>query len=433
MSSLVCNLRLLGWLTVCGWQANTASGAALSAALIQGMAIVANPDYVPQPYHYVLISWAVTAFAAFVNLRGGKFLPRFEATILLLHIFGFFAALLPLVTIAKKQDTSFVFESFNNGGGFPTQGLSFMVGSLGMLWTFSGADGAIHMSEEIENAPLVVPRSILATYILNGVLGFAMLVAVLFCIQDLDAALSDPTGYAFIQIFQSATGSTGGTVVIIALLAVMEVCATTSSLAAASRQFWSFSRDHGIPGWSFFLKIEQKSSVPIYAVGFTSLLSILLSLINFGSSLVFQDLVSVAIAGLYSSYLVATCLLLYRRLNGTIKPFNSVDTEKEAVNTTGATLMWGPWHIPGYLGIGLNIFVCCFLCVSWFFSFWPTAMQVTPATMNYNALLWGAVVLFSLIYYIIRGKKEYNGPIIESGDDVFEPGVYPMESRDKYQ
>ena len=40
------------------------------------------------------------------------------------------------------------------------------------------------MSEEIENAALNVPRAILTTMILNGATGFAMVIAVLFCLGD---------------------------------------------------------------------------------------------------------------------------------------------------------------------------------------------------------------------------------------------------------
>ena len=324
----------------------------------------------------------MTAFAVFVNLRGGTALPRFEATMLLLHIFGFFAVLIPLVTLGPKRDASFVFQDFENIGEFPTQGLSFLVGILGMLWTFSGADGSIHMSEEIENAPLVVPRSILTTYILNGIFGFAMLIAILLCTQDVEAALASPTGYPFMQIIQTSTGSSAGSVVIVALLAIMEICATTSSLASVSRQSWSFSRDHGIPGWKLFIKVEERTSVPVNAVGLTALVSVLLSLINFESSTVFEDLVSLAIAGLYSSYLVATVLLLYRRLTGGIQLFD--DSDKVLSNTVGAALTWGPWHVPGIPGVLLNVFVCCFLATSWFFSFWRSVVWISDCRHSFD-------------------------------------------------
>ena len=41
------------------------------------------------------------------------------------------------------------------------------------------------MSEEIDNAAINVPRAIFTTMILNGATGFAMVLAVLFCIDDI--------------------------------------------------------------------------------------------------------------------------------------------------------------------------------------------------------------------------------------------------------
>ena len=45
------------------------------------------------------------------------------------------------------------------------------------------------MSEEIENAAVNVPRAIYTTMILNGSTGLAMLIAVLFCMGDLDSVI----------------------------------------------------------------------------------------------------------------------------------------------------------------------------------------------------------------------------------------------------
>ena len=102
------------------------------------MVVLGNQSYSPKPYHLVLISWAVVAFAVLVNTRGGVILPRFEAVMLLLHVFGFFAVLIPLLTLAPHRPAADVFGKFSNGGAWQSQGLSFMIGMLGMLWTFSG-------------------------------------------------------------------------------------------------------------------------------------------------------------------------------------------------------------------------------------------------------------------------------------------------------
>ncbi|MCJ1238625.1 hypothetical protein MMC14_006615 [Varicellaria rhodocarpa] len=83
-------------------------------------------------------------------------------------------------------------------------------------------------------------------------------------------------------------------------------------------------------------EVEQRSSVPIYAFELTALLSVLPSLINFGSSTVFEDLMSLTIAGLYSSYLIATTLLLYHHLTGGIHLYHDLATT--LTNTIGVAL-----------------------------------------------------------------------------------------------
>ena len=52
------------------------------------------------------------------------------------------------------------------------------------------------MSEEIENADVNVPRAIITTMILNGATGLAIMIAVLFCLGDINTVLvSGPTMY----------------------------------------------------------------------------------------------------------------------------------------------------------------------------------------------------------------------------------------------
>ena len=45
------------------------------------------------------------------------------------------------------------------------------------------------MSEEIENAAINVPRAIVTTMLLNGATGFAMVLAILFCLGDVESVL----------------------------------------------------------------------------------------------------------------------------------------------------------------------------------------------------------------------------------------------------
>jgi len=129
---------IAGWLTFCGWQATCASAAFLSATLIQGLGVLNNTSYVGQRYQATLLTWAVIAFAVFINAIGSTLLPKFEGLVLILHILGFFAVLIPLVVLGNHQTPSDVFNLFLNTGNWPTQGLSFLIGTTGSIFVFVG-------------------------------------------------------------------------------------------------------------------------------------------------------------------------------------------------------------------------------------------------------------------------------------------------------
>ena len=57
-----------------------------------------------------------------------------------------------------------------------------------------------------------------ASTMLNGTMGFAMLLALLFCMpNDIEPILGSPTGFPFIGIFQYATGSDAGATALVSI------------------------------------------------------------------------------------------------------------------------------------------------------------------------------------------------------------------------
>ncbi|KAE8406218.1 amino acid/polyamine transporter I [Aspergillus pseudonomiae] len=403
---------ITGWLTVIGWQATYATGLYLNGNFIEALVILTNPDYTPAPWRKTLYSWATAVFAASINIIGGKLLPRFEGTILILHILGFFAILIPLTYMAEHKPASEVFTYFINEGHWPTQGLSFFIGIIGPVFAFAGGDAAVHMVEEMTNATVAVPWSLMLTVLINGTLGFSMLIALYFCLGDIETSLKSPTGVPFLSIFYQATESTAGTAAAGSVIQAMCCCTTVGMLASASRQFWSFSRDRGIPGWRIWSKVTPRTAIPTYTVLLTSTIGCLLNLINIGSDVAFNSLVSMSTSGLYLSYMIAAGLLLYRRCTGEISEAKR-NSEQTMVNTAGAKLVWGPFHLPGIWGIGVNIFSLVYMFIATFFSFWPPINDVNSESMNYSVVGTGGTVLLSLGYYLVRARGVYEGPVIE--------------------
>lgn len=141
---------LTGWITVISWQAALASSALLGGSMIQGLLVLNYPEYDFKRWHGTLFLYALVAIALFINTWLARLLPRVEGLVLVVHIVGFFCVLIPLVYLGPHDSPAAVFANFNDGGGWGSQGLSFMVGLSTSMFAFVGCDAASHMGRLYE-------------------------------------------------------------------------------------------------------------------------------------------------------------------------------------------------------------------------------------------------------------------------------------------
>ena len=386
---------LTGWTSVIGWQAITCTTLYLAATMIQGLLIQHDSSYTPQRWHATLIGYAVLAFSLFINTYLATHLPKIESVVLLLHVFGFFFVLIPLVYFGPHGDPSTVFEQFLNEGHWPTQALSFFIGLTTSMIAFVGLDAAAHMAEEIEDAAVVIPRSMIASVAMNGALGFSIIIAVLFCLGDREAALKTLTKYPFIEIFTQAVQSKAGGSAMTAVIVWAMIFANVGLLASSSRMLWAFAREKGLPGHKYLARVEPKTRLPIWAIGMTVVVNLLLSLIHIGSTVAFNAFLSLAIAGFYSSFLISATVMLRYRLR-----------------TPASMIPWGPFRM-GRLGTPITLFSIAYSAQGMFFSFWPPKSQVTLESMNWSVVVFVGVIALSLVFWLFHGRKVYKGPIVE--------------------
>ena len=117
---------------------------------------------------------------------------------------------------------------------------------------------------------------------------------------------------------------------------------------------------------------------------------------------------------------MACVLLLWRRCKGSIKNsadlplFSSGGVGAENLPGSAGDLTWGPWRVPEPLGTVVNVVACVYLFIVFFFTFWPPVTSVTPVTMNYSCLVVGFVALMSGVYYMLRARKIYKGPLVDA-------------------
>ncbi|KAF3390949.1 Choline transport protein [Talaromyces pinophilus] len=454
---------IIGWLTSLAWIATVATESLFAGEMLQGLVVLDYPTYVPTRWQGTLLTWAVALVSTFVNAVIPSMLPRIEIGTVVFHVAGFVVIIALLWHYTPSyHNADFVFRTSLNEGGWPTQGLSYCVGFLGNVATFVGADASVHLAEEVSDAATTIPRVITSSMILNGIVGFAMMLTLLFCLGDVDSVLESQTGFPFIQIFYNSVRSVAGATVMGAIVLILTWACATGIITSASRMTWAFARDRGTPFSRILSKVDSRTQVPIIAVGVVVVIACLLTLINIGSSTAFNDVISLTITGFYGSYLVPCALLLYHRLKaGNILPYGSVvdgqdlgvnnavsgvispsdndesfadKANKIAENKPGnastpisvtaadeqgritfapTQLVWGPWHIPGLLGIINNAYACIYMVFVIFWSVWPPATPVAADTMNYSVVVTGGVIILSIVWYWIRGHKEYKGPLVD--------------------
>lgn len=61
----------------------------------------------------------------------------------------------------------------------------------------------------------------------------------------------------------------------------------------------------------------------------------------------------------------------------------------------------------------VNVIGLIYTLITLFFSFWPSTAVVTPVNMNWSILLFGGSLIFSVVFYLVWGKKSYKWPIVD--------------------
>lgn len=119
-----------------------------------------------------------------------------------------------------------------------------------------GFDGVIHLAAEVTDAPKHIPRAMVLSVGLNGLLIFGYVIALLYCMGNVEEIVGTPTGFPIIELYFQATGSKAGTVVLVGLLLFAGTVSIFSLFASTSRLTWAFANDRGLPFADFFAHVS---------------------------------------------------------------------------------------------------------------------------------------------------------------------------------
>jgi choline transport protein len=251
------------------------------------------------------------------------------------------------------------------------------------------------MAEEVKNASLTVPRMMISTVCLNGALGFVMLITYCFSIQDVEQQIiGSAAPYPFVEIFAVATGSTAAAIGMTMPIVIMALSVCINSTAAASRQAWAFARDDGLPFPNWFTKLTNINSTPLPINAMVASLAtlVIVSLLNFGGSEVFNSIVGLLCGAVGLTYALSIACVLWRRLYGDPLPP-------------------ARWSLGRY-GVAINIVAVIYETFSVVISFFPLFSQVDAKSMNWGIAMFGGVAIICAVNYFVYARRVYKGPVV---------------------
>ncbi|KAL9615985.1 MAG: hypothetical protein Q9160_009093 [Pyrenula sp. 1 TL-2023] len=361
-----------------------------------GTVILNNPSQSFEQWQSFVMMMSVLAVCFIINVYFFWIVPWFELFSGIFHIVMFFVYIFVLIGMTEQKHTAdFVFFSrvdSKTTSGWDSSFVSWHLGLLTSIWTFSGFDAAIHLAEETRSARHVVPRVIFWSIFSNGVFALAMITTTLYCAGDaLSIALNAPFPFAAIAL--NATRSLRGANVLAAGLIFMAISGSLGSLVSVSRLTWAWARDSGF-GTHFspwLATVSPRRRVPVRAVALACVATVVLSLPNIGSTVVFAAFTSLSTLALYLSYFVAIACMLLNRFG---------------VGSVPAQL--GPWNL-GKWGVVVNVYALVHSAYMAFWIPWPSMWPVSAENMNWAGPITGAVLLIVAGAYIAFGRRDWKG------------------------
>jgi choline transport protein len=117
----------------------------------------------------------------------------------------------------------------------------------------------------------------------------------------------------------------------------------------------------------------------------------ILSLINIGSTVAFNALLSLSTVALMATYILSvSCVALRRFLGHPLPPAR--------------------WSL-GRLGLPINLAALLYTTWGFFWSFWPNSYDVNLQNFNWACVLFVGLMGISAFVYAVSARKVYEGPV----------------------
>ncbi|PMD21675.1 amino acid transporter [Hyaloscypha hepaticicola] len=387
---------ITGWIWLIGNWTITLSVNFGFASLISATVAMYHPDFAANDWQLVLIFFAICLITLVICTFGNTFLPMVDT---ICAAWTALSILIILIALSVKADVGrhsaaytlgHYDTSFSGWGGF-----TFFIGLLPAAYTFSAIGMISSMAEEVHDPAIKVPKAMSLCVPVGGTAGLFFILPICATLPPLADIITAPSAQAIPYIFNLVMGSPGGGLGLVFLVLGVTMFCSISITVAASRCTWAFARDDAIPGAKLFAIVSKRLGVPVYALILTTVVQMLLGLINLGSSSAFTAFVSVGVIALAVSYAIPIAISLL---------WNHRREVSQA-----------RWNCGRIIGPIVNVVALGWISFEVVLFSMPTALPVTAITMNYASVVLVGFMAMAAAWYFIYAKRVYKGPPASDG------------------
>jgi amino acid transporter len=260
-----------------------------------------------------LVAIGVLLLGSAVNLFGRWLLKGLIYIALVAELIASAGIGITLILFYRVNPWSIIFNTGGTGHGANWLFGAFLLPVAYIAYTFIGFEASASIGEEVQESRKVLPRAIILSLAVGGVLVIVASLGIVLAIPDMAAAVSgkdaNPVATTLVHAYGSGSGRT--------LLILLAIGFTSSMIAvqtAVTRAIWASARDRLLPGTRLLGKLSGRENLPRYAIGLTIIIAG--ALIFAGASKVFTLLVSFSAFGFILSYYMPIVALRYKQWRG---------------------------------------------------------------------------------------------------------------------
>jgi amino acid transporter len=196
----------------------------------------------------------------------------------------------------------------NNGGAaggevWPPHQSVVALALLALMWpvyTITGFDASAHTSEETVQAARNVPKGMLRSVYLSGLVGWVMVASFVLAMPNV-AEAAKQGGDVFSWLMKQVVPGRAGQALWVAIVVANYLCGL-ACMTSTSRMMYAFARDGGLPLSRFISRVSARRQTPVTAIWTTAGLAVVSTLY----APVYSTLTAACVVFLYVSYVMPT-------------------------------------------------------------------------------------------------------------------------------